>query len=736
MLEHESEFGEIDLPQAQGYPTLLLIAWQRKWLVVLGLVVGLAVAVFFHKQSPPLYRSTAQVLVDKKLSDMPVVSSNDANYQDYLATHMELIRSPLIVRRAIQKPEVQNLPVFASQGADPMGAIISSLSVSRGAKDSMGNYTNILHLSCRGPDAEYCGVVLKAVIDGYTEFLEETYRNVSDDTAKLIMQARDILDKDLAKKKADYYAFRKSSDLLRKGKESISIHRERLLNIESKRAALHLRRAELQGKLTAIEKAIKNGNHNLLAALLDQRTSESFGARSPASTLEDQLYPLLVQQKTLEELYGPDHPQVIDVRNKIDLTRKLHARSTVEAGKEENPASAGVWGPVGLYKESLKRDLGDIDEQEQFLSSLFTQEEEKARKQFHDESRDEDFQSDIANTQALYNDIIKKLDQVNLIKDSGGYAVQIVSAPGPGERVDPNLMLAVTIGMLFGSVAGLGLAYLVDLADQSFRTPEEIRHRLGLPVIGHIPMLSPEAKGDRHEIDGEVLDPILYSLFEPTSPEAEAFRGVRTSLYFSTRGEGHQVIQVTSPDKADGKTTLAANLAISMAQSGKRIILIDADFRRPCLHKLFGLTATVGLASVIAEGTELKDAIQESAASGLSVLPCGPLPPNPADLLTSPRLKEVLDVLREQYDFVIIDTPPLLAVTDPMVVAPRVDGVLLTIRLSKNGRPHAERAKEILGSLGAKILGVVVNGVERGTGYSAYRYADGYAYGYGPEKEG
>src|SRR5262249_28089755 len=151
----------------------------------------------------------------------------------------------------------------------------------------------------------------------------------------------------------------------------------------------------------------------------------------------------------------------------------------------------------------------------------------------------------------------------------------------------------------------------------------------------------------------------------------------------------------------------------------------DADFRRPRLHKLFGLSAQVGLASVIAGKADLDAAVQKTCVPNLSLLPCGPIPPDPAELLTSPRFKELLDGIRGQCDFVLLDSPPLLAGTDPCVVAPRVDGVLLTIRLSRHGRPHAERAKEILGTLGARVVGVVVNGVGRQSGG---RYGSGYAH--------
>jgi succinoglycan biosynthesis transport protein ExoP len=259
-----------------------------------------------------------------------------------------------------------------------------------------------------------------------------------------------------------------------------------------------------------------------------------------------------------------------------------------------------------------------------------------------------------------------------------------------------------------------------------------VRRRLGLPVVGSVPRLAPADRAVRQATLGGVLDPLLCTVYSPRSMAAEAYRGVRTALYFNTRGEGRQVIQVTSPASGDGKSTTAANLAVSIAQSGKRVLLVDADMRKPRQHKIFGLRSETGLSLLVLGEVDVEAAVQASGVPNLSVLAAGPLPPNPAELLTSPRFKEALDQFRGIYDFVIVDTPPLLAVTDPSVVAPRVDSVLLTIRMTKNARTEAERARQVLIGLGATILGVVVNGVDHRAGGSAYGYGRyGYGYGYG-----
>ncbi|MGL4551961.1 MAG: CpsD/CapB family tyrosine-protein kinase, partial [Gemmataceae bacterium] len=274
--------------------------------------------------------------------------------------------------------------------------------------------------------------------------------------------------------------------------------------------------------------------------------------------------------------------------------------------------------------------------------------------------------------------------------------------------------------------------------DTSFRTPEEIRQRLRLPIVGHIPYLALSTEPVAYTAeDGRTveLDGALIEFHRPASVEAEAYRSVRTALYFTTQGERHKVIQVTSPSMGDGKSTLISNLAIAIAQSGRKVVLVDADLRRPRMHRVFGLTARQGLAQVIGGTAELAATVQKTVIPGLSVLPCGARPTDPSELLTLPRFADVLEELREEYDYVLVDTPPLLAVSDPCAVAPRVDGVLLTIRVSKNGRPAAERARDLLTALRINILGVVINGVGKqaamaGYGYEHYHYADEYAPGY------
>jgi capsular exopolysaccharide synthesis family protein len=200
---------------------------------------------------------------------------------------------------------------------------------------------------------------------------------------------------------------------------------------------------------------------------------------------------------------------------------------------------------------------------------------------------------------------------------------------------------------------------------------------------------------------------------------------------FSIQGEGQRVIQISSPNKGDGKSLVVANLAVSIAQSDKKVLIIDADCRRPRQHKILDLTNSRGLVNVIRQDAPWRECLQPTPANGLWVLPSGPVPPNPAELLTSPQFKQFLDEARQEFDLILVDSPPLLAVTDPCVVAGKADGVILVLRLSRRGRPNAERACDIMKSLKVKVVGIVVNGVARQGGagiYSSeqYDYAESY----------
>jgi succinoglycan biosynthesis transport protein ExoP len=697
-----------DQAPSHGSRNLLAVIWQRKALVILGALLGLVAGFLFYWQRAPVYQSTAQVLVIKKRSDPLPVAGGDprlAYVDDYMGTHLVLLRSPLIIDRAVKKRDLASMKSFENSG-DPVAQLLGSLAVTRdSAKDTTAGPNNIIHLAFRGPIAEDCGKVLAAVIDSYQEFLDITYKNVSDNTVDLITRAREVLKKDLKESEDKYQKFRLEAPIFWKSKDGVNMQLERVASLETKKSTILVRQSELRARLEFLEKNIKEGRGNE-TLLLVQRANQ--GKMSPAEKVfQDQLLPLLMQEQKLLETYGEDHPQVKSARASIALLRDFY-KDTITSAEEASK------NPVELYRH-LMRD--EYQENEMILTSLgkvLDGLKNEARDLTNYEIQEDHLRGDVARTTLIYEGTLKRLSEINLVRDSGGFDARQLSQSGTGVKVAPSAFQTIVGGLLLGMLVGVGLAFLADFSDHSFRNPDEVRRRLGLPLLGHIPFLKADADTTRLVAAGEiVLDPLLFALFRPKSLESEAYRAVRTALYFSTQGEGNRVLQVTSPNKGDGKSLLLSNLAISMAQSGKKVLIIDADCRRPRQHKIFHLPNAQGLATVIAQGLNWKDAIQPTPIDGLFVMPSGIIPPNPSELLTSPAFKTLLETTRADFDFVLVDTPPLLAVTDPCVVAGRVDGLVLVLRLTRQGRPHAERAREILKSMGVKIFGIVVNGVVR-----------------------
>jgi capsular exopolysaccharide synthesis family protein len=281
------------------------------------------------------------------------------------------------------------------------------------------------------------------------------------------------------------------------------------------------------------------------------------------------------------------------------------------------------------------------------------------------------------------------------------------------------VLRTLALAILVGCVVGCGLAVVPDWYDYRLRNADEIKQSLGITVLGLIPRVadetSPIARGQKIHID-------------PTSEVAEAYRSLRTAIYFGSKDRPARSILVTSPERGDGKTTLASNLAISMAQAGRRTLLIDADMRAPMQDLIFSMNGRLGLATVLQGKDSLDNCVRHTGIENLDLLPAGVAARNPSELLNSQKYIELIELLSEKYDHVVIDSPPLLAVTDARIIAASADATVLVLRAGKSNRKLGELSIDGLLSVGAKLLGAVVNDVQR-RGYSYYGSYGRYGYG-------
>jgi capsular exopolysaccharide synthesis family protein len=276
-----------------------------------------------------------------------------------------------------------------------------------------------------------------------------------------------------------------------------------------------------------------------------------------------------------------------------------------------------------------------------------------------------------------------------------------------------------------GLGSGLIAVYITDLIDDRFRSPDDLRTQLGAPILAMVRKLSPIAP---HGLES------LYPFAKPTSVESEAFRSLRTAIEFS--GTETRCITISSTEPGDGKTTVMASLAVAFAQAGKKTLAIDGDMRRPGLTKLFNLGHRPGLSNVLKSDRSIESAVEEvlfrPGLPNLDIIAAGPRPTNPAELLSTDRLPELIAWAEGRYDQILVDAPPSLAVSDVQIIGRVVDGSLLTVRPDRNRRKMVIRAAESLTALGCPLIGIVVNHLNAKQG-GEYGYGYGYGYGYHDE---
>lgn len=315
-------------------------------------------------------------------------------------------------------------------------------------------------------------------------------------------------------------------------------------------------------------------------------------------------------------------------------------------------------------------------------------------------------------------------------------------AKEPDKPVKPKKKVNLILGFLLGLGLGIGIAFVMDYLDNSINTMEDVE-RLRIPLMATIPYIKPEQSNGvlekiRPADDAEARDinERLITHLKPKSPISEAYRTLRTNITFTAPDNPKQVIMVTSSGPKEGKSTSISNLAITFSQMGTKTLLIDSDLRRPMLHKLFGMEKQSGLTNILVGKDDLDHAIKNvKNLPDLDILTCGILPPNPAELLGSAQMKQLLAEAKSKYGMVLVDTPPIIAVTDSSVLSTMVDGVILVIRSGQSKREAVIHAIEQLNRVEAPILGALLNGIQASNVYGSYYYYNYYHYYYGADGE-
>lgn len=456
------------------------------------------------------------------------------------------------------------------------------------------------------------------------------------------------------------------------------------------------------------ERMLKESLYEEVKAGRIAQLPEAF-ADSTIASLQTQLGQLAVQQAQLALSYGPKNPQVIEINQKM---------ATIQA--QVNTGRSAL-------EEKLKAEFGRAVRDEQTLKTALAQAKADAVQQNQDAVQFDLLKQDADTARALYTQFLQKTNQANIqVAEQPSNVRLIEPADVPSFAHVPNRLLYIVFGLLASLTASVGLAFLVERLNKKINTIEDVNRYVQLPAIGVIPELKGHLSPQLASSNGSTSD---GSSNESTSKErrlafrpivaiddrsmaSEAYRTISTSVLLASSEDPPKTILITSGLPSEGKTTTAINTAISLAQIGPSVLIIDCDLRNPTSHKVFGIANNRGLSTYLESDVELDDLICELKIPNVSLLPAGPSPRNPAKLIISPKMKSMLKTLGQRYDHILIDSPPLIGVNDAIILSTLVDGVIVVVHGKKSTRELARRTRYELSNFGAKIFGVVLNGID------------------------
>ena len=390
------------------------------------------------------------------------------------------------------------------------------------------------------------------------------------------------------------------------------------------------------------------------------------------------------------------------------LTEEIAHQVVLLSANAENPDLIREQQYVQTQIKDLRANIDKAQAEIQSLDNTIAQ-ATTVRQIQEARTRQDSLRSQVSSWQATYAQLVSSL------QNSATSVLTTIEPARFGAQVGTGVSTSVLMAAAIGLILSAGAAFLLEYLDDSIKSTDDVSRTLGLPTVGRVTNISGDTYADK-----------LITIHQPRSPTSEAYRILRTNLQFSNIDRTLQAVMVTSSNPQEGKSLTAANLAVVMAQSGARVLLIDADLRRPAQHEIFELDNNVGLTLLLSKNPlSVPAVLQNSPVDYLKIITSGPIPPNPSELLGSKRMSSLMESMRGEFELIVIDSPPILAVSDASILSTRVDASLLVIDAGHTRRDAAEHAKTALSAVGTSLAGVVLNRLpQRSSGYTYY-YADG-----------
>lgn len=705
-------------PQAQDDEQLLSFDIRRYleglrkyvWAIVAIEALAITLAVIYTRRQPKVYQATASVQIEPRVRDLlgdhgDVARANMGGL-DYYYQQKEVLASYTLVHQTVEQHHLQ-LKVLTDHDRSDRKADDQLDTATRRVRDAMSvkypDDNRIMYVVVKNQDPELAAEIANAHIATYVAYSKGLLTTDTKNASGALSTEFDDAESALREAESALFQFRQDNDLpgvtLEEHQSMVSAG---ITMYSAKLNEVHAKRLELSAKLDRMHKA---ATEDVLSSPLlvigdnssfDQLRAQYYQERNKFIELEKEIGPKNTQYQMakakLDDLYSALQTEA--KRTLAGLEEQVQATIATEAALraevERATKEALALGPKLVKYNELVRHKKSVEDRYNILLGRLSTSELSARM---------DRNYDGTN--------VRPLDQALV----------------PRTPVSPSLRVNVAAGAVLALLASLGLVLVIVFLDRSIKTTADAQQATGAAVLGVIPLLS-EA-----QINGDESQRDLYVHKHPASSVAECCRSLRTNILFSSADRTLKSIVVSSANPREGKTTSVIYLGTTMAQSGQRVLLVDTDMRRPRLHASLGISRQTGLSNLIVGDKQYDEVIKQTDIPNLFVLPCGPLPPNPAELLMSHRFETVLAELTKRFDRVILDSPPLQLVTDAVVLSKQADGVILVVHADKTLRDDAKRAARHIRHVNGTIFGTIVNAIDdsRSTYYYG-KYGTYYSY--------
>ncbi|MEW6586229.1 MAG: polysaccharide biosynthesis tyrosine autokinase [Nitrospirota bacterium] len=687
----------------------LKIVHKRRYTIITFFVIVCAVVIIGTLSTTPVYRASAKVLIEKvEAYNLTMMYPYYVPYDpEFYETQYQLIKSKSVAQKVVKmlsledtyglyfKDEAKALSGEAgSSKADALSDIISAGIAVAPVKNS-----KIVNVSFQSANPDFAALIVNSVAKAYIEEILEMRMSTSRYSLEWMTKKAEEEKTKLEKSEKALQEYMRAHDIVTL-QDKVAITPEKLSEFNAQLIKGETKRKELEALYSQVLRVSAN-----------PRDAETMPAVASEPTVQSLRGQILKAEQNIEEMakkYGKKHPAMIKAEEELRVLqqkREQEIRRVINSIKNEYELARA-------NESSMRRALASTKAEAQSLNEKFIEYGVLTR--------------EVETNRQLYDALIKRMKEQSVTEEIQTVNVWVIErAEKPVTPVKPRRALNILLGIIVGLFGGTGLAFFFEYLDNTIKTPEDVETRLGLPVLGTVPLL--EKKDEAPE---EVISK------EPQSIFAESYKTIRTAILLSSAEKPPKNVLITSMGTEEGKTATSVNLSITIARSGYSVLLVDSDLRKPRVHEVFNMNNLSGLSTYLAGTTSDITTLLKSPVMNLSVIPSGPIPPNPSELLGSARMKELMQILNERFDIIVWDSPPLMTVTDGLILSKILDGAIIVVRAGKTTYDMVARGLTSLRGrrsedMESRVLGVVINGFDiRNSEHYYYKY-----YNYYPSAE-